>query len=107
MLEPPRDETPRPLARPGEEILPVPRPHALSLRQYHDPVSDAFDLGKVVADEDHRESEPGVQVPDEFLDSAPRGLVEGARWLVEQERLWLQGQGAGNGDALLLSDGEG
>src|ERR687897_2913110 len=98
ILEPPRNELPRPLPRAGEEIAPFPHSYALSIRQYEDPVGDALDLGEVVADEDHRESEPGVQISDEFFDPAPRGLVEGARWLVEQERLRLEGEGTGHGD---------
>src|SRR5215217_7285613 len=106
ILEPPCDELPRLLSRAGKEIVLIPRSNAPSVRQYDDPIGDALDLGEVVADEDHRESQPGVQVPDEFLDPAPRGLVEGAGRLVQQERLRLQGEGAGHGDALLLSDGE-
>src|SRR5687768_15282611 len=84
ILEPPRDDLPRPLPRAGEEVALIPHSHAPSVRQYDDPVGDALDLGEVVADEDHREAEPSVQIPDEFLDPAPRGLVEGARGLVEQ-----------------------
>src|SRR5215212_892103 len=106
MLEPPRDVPPCPLTRPGEEILPIPLPHALSIRQYDHPVGDPFDLGEVVADEDHGEPQPGVQIRDELFDPAPCGLVEGARGLVEQERLRLEGEGAGDGDALLLPDRE-
>src|SRR3954471_7234765 len=107
MLERPRYVPSRPLASPGEEILPVPLTHALSLRQYDHPVGYPFDLGEVVADEDHRESEPGVQIRYEFLDPAPRPLIQGARRLVEQEYLRLQSERAGYGDALLLSDREG
>src|SRR4051812_19807560 len=107
MLEPPRDVPSRPLARSGEEIIPIPLPHALSLGQYDDPVGHPLDLGEVVADEDHRESQPGVQLRDELFDPAPRALVEGARRLVEQERLRLKGERACYGDALLLTDREG
>src|SRR5918995_6271126 len=105
--EPPRDESPRPLSRIGEEVLLTPRSLAPSLGHHDDPVGNPFYLGEIVAHEGHGESEPGVQVPDEFLDPTPRGLVEGARWLVQQERLRLEGEGAGDGDALLLSDREG
>src|SRR5215207_6648327 len=93
ILEPPRDELSRPLSRAGVEIVLSPHSHVSSGRQYDDLVGDALDLGEVVADEDHREAEPSVQIPDEFLDPAPRGRVEG--------------EGAGHSDALMLSDGEG
>src|SRR5215212_5552255 len=107
ILEPPRDELSRPLSRAGVEIVLSPRSHVSSGRQYDDLVGNALDLSEVVADEDHREAEPSVQIPDEFLDPAPRGLVEGARGLIEQEHLRFEGEGAGHSDALLLSDGEG
>src|SRR5215212_10276335 len=89
ILEPPRDKLPCALSRIGEEILPIPCPYAPPLGQYDDQVGHPLDLGEVVADEDHREPQPGVQVPYEFLDPAPRGLVQGARRLVEQECLRL------------------
>src|SRR5215218_9551436 len=106
ILEPPRDKLPCALSRVGEEILPIPGPYDPPLSQHDDLVGDALDLGEIVADEDHRKPQPGVQVPYEFLDPAARGLVKGARRLIEQERLRLEGEGAGNRDALLLSDGE-
>src|SRR5687767_14516296 len=105
-LEPPRDETPRPLARTGEEILPTPLSLAPSLGQHDDPVGNPFYLGEIVAYEDHREPEAGVQTPDEFLYFAPSALVEGASGLVQQQSLRLECEGAGYGDALLLPDGE-
>src|ERR687891_721104 len=82
ILEPPLNELPPPLPRAREEIALIPHSYALSFRQYDDPVGDAFDLGEVVADEHHRESEPGVQISDEVLGPGPRGLVEGARGFV-------------------------
>src|SRR5215218_11463284 len=107
ILEPPRDITSRPLARQGEEILPAPLPLASSSSQQRDVVGDPLDLGEVVGDEDHRESQPVVQIRDQLLYPAPRGLIESARRFVEQERLRAEGEDAGDGDALLLSYGEG
>src|SRR5215212_2818868 len=105
-LEPPRDESSRTLARRREELLPLPLSRAPSLRKQDDTVGDALDLGEVVAHEDHREPEAGVQVAHESLYLAPGSLVEGARGLLEQEGLGLQGEGAGHRGALLLPDGE-
>src|SRR5918998_2786050 len=104
MLEPPRYIPSRPLASPGEEVVPVPLPHAFALSQHYHPVGYPFDLGEVVADEDHREPEPGVQIRYESLYRASRPLVQGTRRLVEQERLRPEGERAGYGDALLLPD---
>src|SRR5215213_3125392 len=106
ILVPLCDESPRTLARRREEILPFPLSHALPPCQQDDAVSDALDLGEVMAHEDHREPEAGVQVAHEILDLAPGRLVEGARGLVQEERLRLQGEGAGHRGALLLPDGE-
>src|ERR671910_3297017 len=66
-LEPPRYESPRPLARSREELWPFPLSRAPSFRQQDDAVCDALDLGEVVAHEDHREPEAGVQIANEFL----------------------------------------
>src|SRR5919107_6058885 len=106
MLEPPRYIPSRPLASPGEEVVPVPLPHALTFSQHDHPVGYPFDLGEVVADEDHREPEPGVQIRYEPLYRASRPLVQGTRRLVEQECLRPEGERAGYGDALLLPDRE-
>src|ERR687890_856639 len=92
MLEPPRYIPSRPLARPGEEVVPVPLPHALALSQRDHPVGYPFDLGEVVAYEDHREPEPGLQIRYEFLYRASRPLVQGTRGLVEQKRLRPEGE---------------
>ena len=70
-------------------------------------VGDPLDLGEVVGDEDHRETQPVIQIRDQLLYPAPRGLIEGARRFVEQERLRAEGEDAGDGDALLLPYGEG
>src|SRR5918994_2256805 len=105
-LEPPRYESPRPLARSREELWPFPLSRAPSFCQQDDAVCDALDLGEVVAHEDHREPEAGVQIANELLYLAPGALVEGARGLVEHKGLGLQGEGPRHRDALLLPDGE-
>src|ERR671920_2600465 len=106
MLEPPRYIPSRPLASPGEEVVPVPLPHALTFSQHDHPVGYPFDLGEVVAYEDHREPEPGLQIRYQFLYPASRPLVQSTGRLVEQERLRPEGERAGYGDALLLPDRE-
>src|SRR5215217_8286196 len=106
ILVPPCDESARPLSRLREEVLPLPLAHALAACEQDDTVGDAPDLGEVVAHEDHREPEAGVQVAHEVLDLALGRLVEGARGLVQEERLRLQGKCPGHRDALLLPDGE-
>src|ERR671917_1484412 len=78
-LDPPREEPPRVLAGSREKVVPFPGPHAPSLRQKDDAVGDAFDLGEVVAHEDHRQPQSGVEPAGGGFHPAAGGRPPGAR----------------------------
>jgi hypothetical protein len=57
-----------------------------------------------VGDDD--DGEAGAEVEDEFLDFGGGDGVEGGAGLIHEEDLWLDGDGAGDAEALLLAAGE-
>jgi hypothetical protein len=58
--------------------------------------------GEIVADEEVGDAEVTLQVHEQVEDLALHGDVEGRDGLVADDELWLQGQGPGDADALLL-----
>ena len=61
---------------------------------------------EVVADQQEGRADLGAELADEVEDLLGIGGVEGAGGLVGQDEARAVGQGAGDGDALLLADGE-
>ena len=65
-----------------------------------------FHDGEVVRDEDQREIERANEVGEEVEDLRLDGDVEGGDGFVGDDDLGVEGEGAGDGDALTLSAGE-
>ena len=70
-----------------------------------DLIGDVAGEGHLVGDDHHRDVEV-LQGLDDLQDFAGELRVEGAGRLIEEKNLRVQRQGAGDGDALLLSAGE-
>ena len=72
----------------------------------HDVVGEVADHRQVVGDEDEGDAEVAAQVGEELDDLGLDRDVEGGDGLVGDDELGLQGEGAGDGDALALAAGE-
>ena len=68
--------------------------------------TDLLHHGHLVGDDDDGDTQALVDVLDEAQDGAGGGGVQGGGSLVAQQDLGVGGQGAGDGDALLLAAGE-
>src|SRR3712207_9563745 len=86
----------------SEEFILAPLAFAPAGHQKDHALRDALDLVEGVAHQDDSEPQIGVEFPDEILDPSARRLVQGARRLIHEERLWLEGESPGYGDPLLL-----
>ena len=74
--------------------------------QHHEAVGEGGGLDRVVCHHDAGAVEPG-QVPSQFAAHLEAGAgVEGGQRFVEEEKTGRQGEGAGEGDALLLASRE-
>ena len=71
-----------------------------------DPLAEVPDHGEVVGDEDEGEVEVALQVPQQVDDLCLDGDVQGGDGLVGDDQLGLEGQRAGDADALALAAGE-
>ena len=71
-----------------------------------DIVGDRADDGEVVADEEAGEAVLLLQPADQLEDPGLDGDVESAGGFVGDEQLGVEGEGAGDGDALALAAGE-
>ena len=65
-----------------------------------------LDDGQVVGDEDVGEAELALEAGEEVEDLGLDGFVEGADGFVEDDEAGLEGEGAGDVDALFLAAGE-
>ena len=83
------------------------RVHLLNATGAHDadPIGHGERLLLVVRDEQGGDLEPGLQYPDLLAQLDPDLGVERGEGLVEQEHAGFNGQGAGQGDTLLLAAG--
>ncbi len=71
-----------------------------------DAVADVFDYGEVVGDEEVAETHFLLEVEHEVEDLRLHGNIKGGYGLVADDELRLEGNGAGNADALALAAGE-
>src|SRR5690349_12713990 len=71
-----------------------------------DVAGDVPDDGQVVGDEQHRQSQLGLEIADEVEDGALDGDVQGAGDLVGDDRVRLSGEGTGEGYSLTLATGQ-
>ena len=92
----------------GVPVQVVGRGHLDQLPQVHHrhPVAHVLDHGQVVGDEDHGETEPGLEVGQQIEDLGLDGHVEGGDRLVADEQVGVGHQGPGDADALALAAGE-
>ena len=68
--------------------------------------ADLTDDGHLVGDDDDGDAQPAVDVLQQGQDGLGGHGVEGAGGLVAEQHLGVAGEGAGDGDALLLTAGE-
>jgi hypothetical protein len=80
--------------------------HDLARLHDGDAVGKEADYAEVMGDEEHGKVQFPAQFEEEVENLALDGDVEGADWFVGEEKLWLRGEGAGDGDALALAAGE-
>ena len=71
-----------------------------------DDVLAAFGDGRVVGGDDQGGAVLGVEAQQQVDDLGPGGRVEVSGGFVGQEQAWLQDEGAGDRDALLLAAGQ-
>jgi hypothetical protein len=64
-------------------------------------------FAEVVGYEDDGQAEVGAEAEELAAEAVAEGVVEGAEWFVQEEDIGLTGEGAGEGDALLLAATEG
>src|SRR5215813_5415893 len=74
--------------------------------EYRDLVADRPDERHVVLDDDNRHADFAVDEPDDLRELACLFLIASGDGLIEQEQLWLRGQGPGQFDALLVTEGQ-
>ena len=74
--------------------------------QNGDPVADFLDDIHLVGDDHHGDAQLLVQLLQQIQNRQGRGGVQGGGGLVAEQDLRVVGQGAGDGDALLLAAGE-
>ena len=74
--------------------------------EHHHAMRNLAHDGQVVADEDHRHAEIGLQLHDQVDDLRLDGNVERADGLVADDELGLDDHGARDADALVLAAGE-
>ena len=61
---------------------------------------------KIVGDEEIGQTERGLQIEQEIGDLGLYGAIEGGERFIQNDELWLERQGAGDGEALFLSAAE-
>ena len=73
---------------------------------HRDPVADVLDNAEVVGDENQRQVESVDQIGEQIEDLRLNGYIEGRDRFVGDDDARVQGEGAGDGDALALAAGE-
>ena len=89
------------VGRGADDLLRPPGLDDLAVAHDHDVVAELERLGEVVGDEDHGLADLAMEPDDLVLHVAPDERVERAERLVEEHDLGVDGQGAGQPDALL------